>query len=41
MIRTEAERKRLQEKMTKRLRQVEAQRVDSATRWRYRKLAGR
>ena len=41
MIRTEAQRKRLQEKIAKRLREVEAQRVDSATRWRYRKLAGR
>lgn len=41
MIRTEAQRKRLQDKVAKRLRSIEAQRVDSATRWRYRKLAGR
>ena len=38
MIRTEAQRKKLQDKVAKRLREVEAQRVDSAIRWRYRKL---
>ena len=38
MIRTEAQRKKLQDKVAKRLRSIEAQRVDSATRWRYCKL---
>jgi len=41
MIRTKAQQKRLQQKFAERLRLIEAQRVDSATRWRYRKLAGR
>jgi hypothetical protein len=38
MIRTKAEQKRAQQKLAERLRLIEAQRVDSATRWRYRKL---
>ncbi len=41
MIRTEADRKRLQERFAKRLREIEAQRVDRLTRWRYRKVAER
>jgi hypothetical protein len=41
MIRTKAEQKRYMAKVAERLRLIEAQRVDSMTRWRYRKLAGR
>ena len=41
MIRTPAQHKRYQEKVAKRLREIEAQRVDSLTRWRYRKVMGR
>jgi hypothetical protein len=38
MIRTKAQQKRYAAKVAERLRLVEAQRVDSMTRWRYRKL---
>ena len=41
MIRTKAQQKRYMTKVAERLRLIEAQRVDSMTRWRYRKLAGR
>ena len=41
MIRTKAQQQRYQERVAKRLREIEAQRVDSLTRWRYRKAAGK
>ena len=41
MIRTKAQQKRYTAKVAEHLRLIEAQRVDSMTRWRYRKLAGR
>ena len=41
MIRTKQQQKRYAAKVAEKLRLIEAQRVDSMTRWRYRKLAGR
>ena len=38
MIRTKAQQKRYAAKVSEKLRLIEAQRVDSMTRWRYRKL---
>lgn len=38
MIRTKAQQKAYKAKVAEKLRLIEAQRVDSMTRWRYRKL---
>ena len=41
MIRTKAQQKRAQERFNERMRLMEAERVDSAVRWRYKKLRQR